>query len=331
MLGITFHNPATISVFLDRMRFRDCFISNDELRQGEWERKLKAFVDLPSDGRERVVFVESFATLQALLQNGATLETVKVAVYDDCDVLSKVPGANIVDAHINGGTSDTWQLYTVSFAEFNDALASQPRGVPALIRDHEVKEDDDIPQQARTTKQKVDREPEEEEDEAPPPKPKAATLVMEKILDDIERGDDEDDEDEEPEVYEPERKPEEALVALPERDRGTVVLRKRQPGEPPPELEAEDADGEPIEAPPPTGPMKVEPATAQQIQDTLGITEKEKEAARKIMQAQPESPEPEESEPEVEPSPEVVPVEPKPKRKKAKKAKKPKLESYEIF
>ena len=68
MLGITFHNPATISVFLDRMRFRDCFISNDELRKGEWERKLKAFVDLPSDGRDRVLFVESFATLQGLVR-----------------------------------------------------------------------------------------------------------------------------------------------------------------------------------------------------------------------------------------------------------------------
>lgn len=290
MLGITYHNPATISVFLDRMRFRDCFISNDEMRKGEWQRKLKSFVDMPSDGRDRVVFVESFATLQALLQNGAVLDTVKVAVYDDCSVLANVPGANIVDAHINGGSTDTWQLYTVSFEEFNDALGAQPRGVPALIRDHDVKEDADIPEPPPVAKQTEDVEDDDtDEDEAP--KKDRSTLVMEQLLDDIEREDDEDEETE-PEPVEPARLPAEPLVAKPEIARGRVVVPKRAPGTgPPPEPEAE----------PPKPP---EP---------------------ELVDAEPPP------EPEPESEPERPPAEPpqKPKRKRAKKPEPPK--SYTLF
>ena len=238
MLGITYHNPATISVFLDRMRFRDCFISNEELRKDDWQRKLKSFVDLPSDGRDRVVFVESFATLQALLQNGAVFDAVKVAVYDDCTVLAKVPGANIVDAHINGSSADTWQLYTVSFDEFNDALAQQPNGVPALIRDHDVKEDADIPEPPRPSQQSVDVEEDEEDEPADEPE-KGQGIVMKQLLDDIER-DDDDDDDGDGDADEPV---------------GKVVLHKREPAKPPPEREPEpelpDDPGAEQEPPPP--------------------------------------------------------------------------------
>lgn len=264
MLGITYHNPATISVFLDRMRFRDCFISNDETRKGEWKSKLKSFVDLPSDGRDRVVFIESFATLQTLLQNGAVLDTVKVAVYDDCAVLAKVPGASIIDAHINGGSTDTWQLYTVSFEEFNDALAAQPQGVPALIRDHDAKEDDDIPEPLPVTKQAAEDDDEEPEEE---PKKDRSVLVMEQLLDDIEHGDDEEeDEDDEPDVpeaAEPVRMPDAALVAEPKIARGRIVIPKGGGPAPPPPEEDEDDEPEPEVSQPPEPEPEPEPAKKQ--------------------------------------------------------------------
>lgn len=291
MLGITYHNPATISVFLDRMRFRDCFISADELREGEWKRKLKQFVDLPSDGRERVLFVESFAALQTLLQHGAELEAVKVAVYDDCEVLSKVPGASIVDAHINGDQQDTWQLYTVSFGEFNDALASQPSGVPGLLRDYDVKEDADLPEQKRETKQEPEAsvEPEKEEPKDSPGK----TLVMEQILDDIEADGEEDEEDEAPEWArsEPTKTPEPAVTAMPEPAR--VVIPKGG------------------------GPVEVTPSTAEEIVEAVGVTEEEQEQAREIVEEiapEPSKPEPDKA---------------KPKRKRSKKPAPPK--SFELF
>lgn len=248
MLGITYHNPATVSVYLDRMRFKDCFISETELLDGEWKRKLKSFVDLPSDGRDRVVFVESFAILQKLLQEGAGLDTVKVAVYDDCDVLSRVPGTSIVDAHINGGETDTWQLYNVSFREFNDALAAQPVGVPALIRDHKVDEDADLPEQKPIPKQEAKVDEADEEDEPEKPKSDTSVLVMEQILDDIEA---DDDEEEETVYQEPEALPDAALTARPEVDNSTVLIRKGQtePVEPEPEEPVQQAEPEPA-APP---------------------------------------------------------------------------------
>lgn len=211
MLGITYHNPATISVFLDRLRFRDCFISIAELRDGEWRRKLKSFVDLPRDGRDRVLFVESFAALQTLLQHGAVLDAVKVAVYDDCAVLSNVPGTSIVDAHINGAETDTWQLYTVSFQEFNDALAAQPVGVPALLRDHDVKEDADLPVAPRLESKESSASEQGPDTEQERP---ASMLVMEQILDNIEA--DEDDEASEPFYEEPAGTPDPAVTARPE-------------------------------------------------------------------------------------------------------------------
>jgi hypothetical protein len=300
MLGITYHNPATISVFLDRMRFRDCFISTDELRKGDWQRKLKSFVDLPSDGRERVVFVESFATLQVLLQNGATLDTVKVAVYDDCSVLAKVPGASIVDAHINGSSTDTWQLYTVSFDEFNDALAQQPNGVPALIRDHDVKEDADIPEPPRPSQRvEVQDDEDEEEPDEPDDKKDRSVLVMKQLLDDIER-DDEDGEDGDEDM--------DAPVIPREPDGSRVVLRKRQP-EPEPEPEEPD-DWEAKQ------PAEPEPPPEPEL----------------------EEPEPEEPEPEPPPEPVVKEAkpppsrpEPKPKKQKRKRAKPEPPKSYELF
>jgi hypothetical protein len=284
MLGITYHNPATISVFLDRMRFRDCFISSEELRKGEWQRKLKSFVDLPSDGRDRVVFVESFATLQALLQNGAALETVKVAVYDDCNVLSNVPGASIVDAHINGGSTDTWQLYTVSFEEFNDALAAQPQGVPALIRDHDIKEDDDIPEPPPVTKQTAETT-DDAADEAEEPKKARSVLVMEQLLDDIERDEDDDELEDEP-PDEPARLPDEPLVARPEIARGRIVVPKRPPGTaapPEPEDEQELAADEP--PPEPEPPAAVEP-------ESEPAAEPEPAKKKKSKRKRPKKPEP---------------------------------------
>lgn len=293
MLGITYHNPATISVFLDRMRFRDCFISAQELRDGEWQRKLKSFVDLPSDGRERVVFVESFAALQALLQKGADFGDVKVAVYDDCDVLSKVPGASIVDAHINGDQQDTWQLYTVSFSEFNDALAAQPAGVPGLLRDHDIKEDADLPEEPRPAAKQEDpvddTETKEETKETP-----GSVLVMEQILDDIEAPD--DDEEPEPEYVEPDKIPDPAVTAMPEPARSNVVLPKRER-------------------------VEVEPATAKEIGEALGVTEEDTRAAHEILEATEPKPKPEKPAPE--PKPEAKP--------KLKRKPKPKLKSYELF
>lgn len=276
MLGITYHNPATISVFLDRMRFRDCFISAAELQAEEWKRKLKSFVDLPSDGRERVVFIESFGVLQTLLQKGADFTTVKVAVYDDCDVLSKVPGAQIVDARINGSEQDTWQLYTVSFGEFNDALASQPAGVPGLLRDYEMKEDSDLPDEPKVVKQEA-QEVEETEPEEKKETP-GSVLVMEQILDDIEADDDDDVEET---VVEPTSTPEPASVAMPEPAR--VVVPKREP-------------------------MEVEPATAEEIVEELGVTEAERKQATEIVEK----------------------AAPKAKAKQ-KRAKKKALKHYELF
>lgn len=255
MLGITYHNPATISVFLDRMRFRDCFVSAAELQEEGWKRKLKSFVDLPSDGRERVVFIESFAVLQTLLQQGADFAGVKVAVYDDCDVLSKVPGAQIVDARINGTEQDTWQLYTVSFGEFNDALASQPAGVPGLLRDYEVQEDQDLPDVPKAAKRE-EREVEGTEREEKGKETPGSVLVMEQLLDDIDA-----DEEEEPEpVVELEDEPAlpvPATVAMPEPSH--VVLPKREP-------------------------LDVTPATSQQIQEELGITEAEQKVAAEVVE-----------------------------------------------
>lgn len=259
MLGITYHNPATISVFLDRMRFRDCFISNDETRKGDWKKKLKAFTDLPSDGRDRVVLVESFATLQTLLRNGATLDTVKVAVYDDCDVLAKVPGVSIVDAHINGTTTDTWQLYTVSFDEFNDALASQPTGVPALVRDHDVKENTDIPEPPKAAKKEEEADDEDDDSADESDDKPRSVLVMEQLLDNIERDGDEDDDDSDDDVSEPEVEtaPEPDPEPEPEPDGSRVVLKKRTLEAPPPE--PAPVDDEPETAPIPVAPER--PAT----------------------------------------------------------------------
>jgi hypothetical protein len=244
MLGITYHNPATISVFLDRMRFRDCFISTSAVRDGEWRRTLKQFIDLPGDGRDRVVFVESFAVLKSLVQEGAVLDAVKVAVYDDCDVLSKVPGARIVDAHINGSAMDTWQLYTVSFAEFNDALAEQPTGVPALLRGLEIRDDEDLPEPEQAAAEQP--EPDDTGDDEPivdASKP-GSVLVMEQILDEIDEDeqDDTDEQEAEPVVPTPERAPKlaETLVpTLPKRPEtmsvetdGTVGMTEQEPGDP---------------------------------------------------------------------------------------------------
>lgn len=294
MLGITYHNPATITVFLDRMRFKDCFISTAELRDEAWKRKVKQFIDLPNDGRARVLFVESFATLRTLLQAGMSLDTVKVAVYDDCEVLAKVPGATIVDAHINGGETDTWQLYTVSFDEFNDALDAQPEGVPSLLRDHEVKDDEDLPSDA-PVKTPVETPAEDgDDDESDDTSKDRSVLVMEQILDDIEApkdGDDEDEEEEEVTVVEdPRVQP--AAVALPELDQGRrILIKKRQPGEVEPEPESEPEESEP----PP------EPEAAPEV------------------------------DPQPEPEPEPEPAVESDTKKKRKRAKKAPLESYELF
>ena len=254
MLGITYHNPATVSVYLDRMRFKDCFISTAELRDGEWQRKLKGFVDLPSDGRDRVVFIESFATLQTLLQHGASFDNVKVAVYDDCDVLSRVPGASIVDAHINGDETDTWQLYSVSFGEFNEALAAQPIGVPALIRDHRLDEDADLPEQKPVATKAEEPRPAAGDEEPVEKEKPASMLVMEQILDDIEAGDEEEEEAEPVSYEEPGALPDAALTARPEVDPGNVV-QEAEAAEP-----AAGPEAEPIAT---TRPAPIEPEPEQ--------------------------------------------------------------------
>jgi hypothetical protein len=262
MLGITYHNPATITVYLDRMRFKDCFISIAEVRDGEWRRKLKAFTELPRDGRERVLFIESFAGLQTLMQQDAKLQSVKVAVYDDCEILSKVPGAKIVDAHINGSDTDTWQLYTVSFREFNDALASQPDGVPALLRDFDTKEDSDLPEQPIAKPQVMQQEDPELEEK--PESKDRSTLVMEQILDDIDAPDEDEEESEAEEaaVLYPDKIPEQAVTAMPEVAKNKVLIKKKEPIS----AESESAlepEAEPEPEPPVETKPKPEPAKAK--------------------------------------------------------------------
>jgi len=291
MLGITYHNPATITVFLDRMRFRDCFISTEELKSGEWKRKLKAFIDLPSDGRERVLFVESFVVLQTLVHEAADLTSVKVAVYDECNVLSRVPDTSIVDAHVNGSETDTWQLYTVSFDDFNDALAAQPAGVPSFVQDHRVDENEDLPEQLKRaakpaeTADAVDEVVDDEQDKEKP----VRTLVMEQILDDIESGDGDEEEPVEAIVYEePNELPDVALTARPEVDHGSV------------------SEEEPLNVTTECGKCGGAVVTAQDGEGRCHTCEASVDGAKQEQKATK-------------------------KKKRTKKPKAPKLESYELF
>lgn len=315
MLGITYHNPATITVYLDRMRFRDCFVSSDDMQDGSWKTKLKNFVEVPTDGRDRIVFVESFSALQTLLKSDADFHSVKVAVYDECEVLSKVPGAHIVDAKINGDDQDTWQLYTVSFKEFNDALAAQPSGVPGLLRDHEIKEDADLPEEPKPAPTKVETVSDEDEDvkeDADDTKETSAShLVMEQILDDIESED--EDETPEREYQEPGRVPDPAITLGP-KPASKVVVEKRTPEDC---SRASPSDQIATEEHPESDRIDTEePAVMQE--------ETEQAPAPDTLVApslSPSAPEP--------CTPEPKSATEKPKKRKARK--KPKLKSYELF
>lgn len=215
MLGISHHNPMVISVYLDRLRLKDLFVSIADVRSGAWRNRLRQFLDLPSDGRERVVFVEAFASLQTIVRDGADLQFVHVVVYDDCEALASVPDITIVDAVYNNG----WQPHPLMIEQLNDAIVAVPVGLPVSIRTHRPEPEATAPKQrVASAIESEENEPDEKDDELVDDEGEGeteSTLLMERMLDDIEAVSIEDEEDEEEEEDEDEDDKPEAKPAMP--------------------------------------------------------------------------------------------------------------------
>lgn len=192
MLGITNHNPAIITVFLDRLRFKDCFVTVSDYRDGCWEEKLEQFCSYPGDGRERVLFVESFAALHGMLRAGSDLSRLKVAVYDTVENLRDVAGVKIVDSKLD--SRGTWQIYTMSFSEFNDLLEADTPGVSSRLVEFVIADEDkDLPLPKRSrTSSTCDAIVGEDSDLSDDESPVDNKLLMETLLDRIDEDDDED-------------------------------------------------------------------------------------------------------------------------------------------
>jgi len=244
MLGISHHSPVVISVYLDRLRFKDLFISIADVRSGEWQTKLKHFSDLPTDGRERVVLVESFAALQTMMREGADFQFVHVAIYDDCEVLATIPSITIVDAVYD----DRWKHRPLGFDDLNDALAAIPVGLPSGIQAHKV-ETDHVPVPTRVAPVIAEEEEEQKEDqeetyeENEQDEQERSTLVMEQILDDMEAASVESEEDEQDEEEIQEER---------------VLIRKRDP--------VQSSQSDTVEQPKPSSPQSDEAPESPVVQ-----------------------------------------------------------------
>lgn len=127
MIGILHHSPLTVSVLLDRERFKPEFIAESDVAAGLWEDKVADFLRSSRDNRIRVLFVEKLASLQAMLAAGLEADGFVVAIYDDCDVLKAVPGIDFADAGIEGAV---WKTYQLLPERLNEVLRTTDHGVP---------------------------------------------------------------------------------------------------------------------------------------------------------------------------------------------------------
>lgn len=125
MLGIAHHSPWMISVFLDRNQFRELVVTEDDISSGQWGQAVEDFVGMPSDGRQRVMFVETVEGLRTLVRNGFDGSAIKVVVYDTEETLVVLPDIDLVD-HKDG------QAIRLDLNALNDALRVTQPGVGAL-------------------------------------------------------------------------------------------------------------------------------------------------------------------------------------------------------
>jgi len=114
-----------ISVFLDRNQFRELVVTEDDISSGQWGQTVEDFVGMPSDGRQRVMFVETIEGLRTLVRNGFEGNAIKVVVYDTEDAMVGLPDIDLVD-HKNG------QAVRLDLNALNDALRVTRPGVGVL-------------------------------------------------------------------------------------------------------------------------------------------------------------------------------------------------------
>jgi hypothetical protein len=210
MIGIAHTSPVVISILLDRSRFMSQTINPDEV--STWRHKVSEFRRAPKDGRERIVFVDQVATLQALLKDGASFDDIKVAVYDSLEVLKKIDGIKIIDSdevQIDDNTP-TEVLYRLLPDSLSTAIASADPGVDDSVISidfstplPELSQDPD--KKPRGKKPKPVREPEPDLDSEQEPARADPELPITEVMDDPENIED-DDEDQQT-APEPEPKP----------------------------------------------------------------------------------------------------------------------------
>jgi hypothetical protein len=149
MIGILHHSPLTVSVLLDRERFKPEFISEADVAAGLWEDKVSDFLRSSRDNRIRVLFVEKLSSLQAMLADGLETDGFKVAIYDDCDVLKAVPGIDFADAGIEGAV---WKTYQLLPERLNEVLCTTDHGVPEEAAEFDPSSaEEPLPLAARST------------------------------------------------------------------------------------------------------------------------------------------------------------------------------------
>lgn len=120
MLGIAHHSPHTIMVYLDRLRFRELLVKEADVRDNT--DAIETFDAEPSDGRQKVLFVETVAALRLLQRRRYQAPGLKIAVYDTADELATVP-CRVLDEPVNG-------VARLTIDEFNDALETATPGLP---------------------------------------------------------------------------------------------------------------------------------------------------------------------------------------------------------
>ncbi len=137
MLGIAHHSPWAVQVFLDRHQFQDLLVTEDHFKSGDWRDLVKAFEAAPSDGRERILFIETVAALRTMVRQGLGVHALKVAVYDTEEALTATVGCEVIDRPVDG------QPTRLSIDEFNAVLQTTAPGLPDEI---EQRKPDPLPQ-----------------------------------------------------------------------------------------------------------------------------------------------------------------------------------------
>lgn len=198
MIGIAHHSPVVISVLLDRSRFLSQTINPDDV--SSWRHKISEFRRAPRDGRDRVLFIDQLATLQALIKDGAVFDGIKVLIYDSLDVLRHIENITIIDTDVVSidGKTETAVLYRLLPDALNNAIAQAMTGVDEAIASVNFRVP--LPElQQDTTKKPRGRKPKPVQEPEPDPETEGESDEDAPPIADVMDDPEDADEDHEPE------------------------------------------------------------------------------------------------------------------------------------